>query len=79
MASPNFKIRFGKKGVVAVYEIDVDEDVVDALDTAYEVLGLRYAMWVREVDTANGKIVVLPTNTLVIDEEPAVDEAPFGL
>ena len=73
MASPNFKIRFGKKGVVAVYEIGVDEDAADTLDTTYEALGLRHARWIREVD-AGVKIIVFPTNTLVIDEEPAVDE-----
>jgi len=74
MTKPDFKIRFGKKGVVAVYEVNMSEESVDMLDAAYEVLGLRDAMWIREVVARDVQIIIFPSNRLPIDssEEEAV-------
>jgi len=75
MTKPDFKIRFGKKGVVAVYEINMSEESADMLDAAYEALGLRNAMWIREVVTRDVQIIIFPSNRLPIDsnsEEEAV-------
>jgi len=77
MIEPDFKIRFGKKGIVAVCEINMSEKVADVLDTAYETLGLRYAMWIREVDELDRRIVVFPSNRLPIDEEETAPIPPF--
>ena len=72
--SPDFRIRFGRRGIVAVHKINMSEES-DVLNAAYETLGLRYAMWIREVDELDRRIVVFPSNRLPIDsnsEEEAV-------
>jgi hypothetical protein len=65
--SPDFKIKFGKKGVVAVYKANMSEESADMLDAAYEVLGLRNAVWIREVVTRDVQIIIFPSNRLPID------------
>jgi hypothetical protein len=67
MTKPDFKIRFGKKGVVAVYKANMSEESADVLDAAYEVLGLRNAMWIREVVARDVQIIIFPSNRLPID------------
>jgi len=48
-----------RKGVIAVYERDVDEESAVLLDDVY--IRLRNAAWIREVDAGRVKVVVFPT------------------
>jgi hypothetical protein len=54
-----YEVKFSARrdvATVAVYEYSAD----DSLWHIYEVLGIGDALWVREVDTYNKKIVVFP-------------------